>query len=65
MPLPCKNPKYGYTKDKKVHLAFCGVKMVEAKSKKVVDLEREHNRKIHKGPNSGYYYVTKGRKVYV
>jgi len=65
MPIPCKNPKYAYTKNKKTRLAFCGNKVVEAKSKKVIDLERKHKHKIHKGPQGGYYYVTKGKKVYV
>ena len=65
MPLPCKNPRYGYTKNKQVRLAFCGNKVVEAKSKKLIDLERKHNRKIHKSVNGKFYYVIKGRKVYV
>ena len=65
MPLPCKNPRFVYTKDKKVRLAFCGNKVVEAKSKKVIDLERKYKRKIHKGPEGGYYYMNKGKKVYV
>ena len=34
MPLPCKNPRYRYTKNGKVRLAFCGKKVVEAKKKK-------------------------------
>jgi len=66
MPLPCKNPSYGYTKNKKVRLAFCGNKVVEAKSKKAIDLERKYNRKIqHCKRLIKYYYVTKGKRVYV
>ena len=65
MPLPCKNPKYGYTKNKKVRLAFCGNKVVEAKSKKVIDLEKRYKHKIYKGLQGGYYYIMNKKKVYV
>lgn len=63
MPLPCKNPKFAYTKNKKVRLAWCGSKVVEAKSKVVIDLERKTGKKIHKD-KKGYYYNKSGRKVY-
>jgi len=64
MPIPCKSPKYGYTKNKKVRLTWCGNKVVETKSKKVILLENKTGRKIH-SDNKGYYYNSKGKKVYV
>lgn len=64
MPVPCKNPKYRYSKNK-LRLTFCNGKVVEAKSKKQVDLERKYNRKIYKDKKNRYYYITKGKKVYV
>ncbi len=63
MPLPCKNPRYRYKG--KVRLAFCGSKVVEAKSKKIIDLERKYKHKIYRGPDGGLYYLAKGKKVYV
>ena len=65
MPVPCNNPNYGYNKKRNVRLTFCKGKVVEAKSKKVIDLERNYGRKIHRGKQGGYYYITKSRKVYV
>ena len=64
MPVPCKNPRYGYTKDKKVRLTWCKNKVVETKSKTTIDLERQYGKRIHKD-KKGYYYNKKGSKVYV
>jgi len=33
LPLPCKNPKYRYTKKGDIRLAWCEGKVVEAKKK--------------------------------
>ena len=63
MPIPCKNPTYGYNKN--VRLTFCHSKVVEAKKKWVVNKERTLKRKLHKGVNGGYYYIKKGKKYYV
>jgi hypothetical protein len=65
MPVPCKKPRFRYNKKRTVRLTFCGNKVVEAKTKKNVDLERKYNRKVYRGKKGGYYYVTKGRKIYV
>lgn len=63
MPILCKNPRYRYSKN--VRLTFCNGKVIEAKSKRIVDLERYHKHKIHAGSRGGYYYISKGKKVYV
>lgn len=63
MPVPCKNPRYRYKG--KVRLTWCGNRVVEAKTKKHIALERAYKRRIHRGTSGGYYYVSKGKKVYV
>jgi len=65
MPVPCKKPKYAYTKNGKTRLTFCKNKVVEAKSKEVILLENKYKRKIYTGPNGGHYYKKDGKKVYV
>jgi len=65
MPINCKNPRYRYTRNGKTRLAFCGNKVVESKPKKIILFENKYNKKIHVGPKKGYYYVFKGKKVYV
>ena len=65
MPTPCKKPRYAYNKKKNVRLTFCKGKVVETKSAKVVQLERQFKRKIHKGKRGGYYFVKLGNRVYV
>lgn len=63
MPVPCKKPKYAY-KDE-VRLTFCGNKVVEAKSKKVVELERKYTRKVHKGKRGELFIIIKGKRYEV
>ena len=65
MPVPCKNPKYRYTKNGKVRLTFCGNKVAEAKSKELILLENKYDKKIYTGPRGGYYYKKDGKRVYV
>jgi hypothetical protein len=40
-------------------------KTAKRPAKKTVKKTVKPKRKIHKGPQGGKYYVTKGRKVYV
>lgn len=65
MPAPCKKPRYAYNKKKNVRLTFCGGKVVEAKSAKVVQLERQFKKKINKGKRGGYFFNKYGKRVYV
>ena len=65
MPPTCKNPRYNYTKNKKVRLTWCGNKVVETKTTQHIQLEKQFKRKLRKGKRGGFYFVKNGKRFYV